>query len=465
MYQFTTNTVINTQYAVDYNGNTLTDYNGSSIANFVGSSAGLKVTKVGDFKKANIVSIYKRPYMAGVKEIATIVVSGTTSGDHLRLTVDLKLSQAAQSEYANYSLDFLKPVVVEVIATGTAATDATALVTQLNSLKNRFGHKYFLASNSGTATITLTALEYEQHFNAITLAKVVADTNTITQYSLTTLASGIVGTTGKIGFGDDNWMARQFMLPTAENVRYFGISKTERPVIGGNYSQYTLRYSVAKDYEDGIVGGGSSVTTHVFWVRASLVTLFEAEIAKVGLSIPVTLQASASDGTGTTTLTVKYLNTTLNETDQIVWEGAVGDVTFASDEVLKATVNTSGVVTTAALTGIGDVVITATDSVGNTATIYYNVYTTLAATAANTTGTTPATAMSLDTSDNATNQIAVGTTGAGTITYATNEPTVALVGASTGLVTTNDVTGTGNVTITVTDSAGNVDYVYYTVVA
>lgn len=464
MYQFTTNTVINTQYAVDYNGNILTDSTGANIANFVGSSTGLKVTKVGDFKKANIVSIYKRPYMAGVKEIATIVVSDTTSGDHLRLTVDLKLSQAAQSEYANYSLDFLKPVVVEVIATGIVGTDATALVTQLNSLKNRFGHKYFLASVN-SATITLTALEYEQHFNAITLAKVVADTNTITQYSLTTLASGVVGTTGKIGFGDDNWMARQFMLPTAENVRYFGISKTERPVIGGNYSQYTLRYSAAKDYEDGIVGGGTSVTTHVFWVRASLVALFEAEIAKVGLSIPVTLQASASDGTGTTALTVKYLNTTLNETDQIVWEGAVGDVTFESDEILKATVNTSGVVTTANLTGIGDVVITATDSVGNTATIYYNVYTTLAATAANTTGTTPATAMSLDTSDNATDQIAVGTTGAGTITYATNEPTVALVGASTGLVTTNGVTGTGNVTITVTDSAGNVDYVYYTVIA
>lgn len=334
MYQFTTNTVINTQYAVDYNGNILTDSTGANIANFVGSSTGLKVTKVGDFKKANIVSIYKKAYSAGVKEVATIVVSGTTSGDHLRLTVDLKLSQAAQSEYANYSLDFLKPVVVEVIATGTAGTDAAALVTQLNSLKNRFGHKYFLASVN-SATITLTALEYEQHFKAITLAKVVADTNTITQYSLTTLVSGVVGTTGKIGFGDDNWMARQFMLPTAENVRYFGISKTERPVIGGNYSQYTLRYSVTKDYEDGIVGGGTSVTTHVFWLPASLVGAFELAIFNTGINI----QAIASEQTFTLTATDDTTAAVkIDISDIVPFISSASEITATSSVVAKGTI-------------------------------------------------------------------------------------------------------------------------------
>jgi len=185
------------------------------------------------------------------------------------------------------------------------------------------------------------------------------------QYEDVSASTFAVTTPGKLGFGDDNWMLRRVMLPTAENVRYFGISKNERPVLGGNYSEFVLRYSVTKDGTDGIVGDGISVTTHVFYVIAGEVARFQAAIDAVGLTVPATLVLAASDLT---------LTTSSNETSQITWSGGVGAVTFASDEPTRATVGaTTGLVTTAGVTGTGAVVITATDTVGNTDTLTYTV--------------------------------------------------------------------------------------------
>lgn len=371
MYQYTTTNVINTQYAKDYDGNTLYDSTGTEISMVVGSSTGLKVHKVGNFLKANIVSIYKRPYQAGVKEIARVRIPTITSGFVARLEIVLKLSGSTQSEYTNYSLDFLKPITVEVIALSTAALTAAALVAQLNALKDRFGHSYVTAAVVTTDYVQITCKQVEQRVKSMVISSCDPATwmtgNSIIQPIYTDVSGTTfsVTTPGKIGFGDDNWMARHIMLPTAENVRYFGISKNERPVLGGNYSEYVLRYSVTKDGTDGIVSGGTSVTTHVFYVISGEVSRFETAISNVGLTVPATLQITAVD---------LSLATGSNQTDQIVWSGGVGAVTFASsDETIALVGATTGLVTTAGVTGTGEVIITATDSVGNTDTLTYTV--------------------------------------------------------------------------------------------
>ena len=363
MYQFSTTNVINSQYAVDYNGNPLKDISGNNVAKYSGSAAGLSVAKVGFFKKAGIVSIYKRPYQAGVKEVASITVPTLTSGAAARLIIDIKLSQSTQSEYTNYSLDFKLPVAVEILSSGNASTDAAAFITQLNTLKNRFGHSYVVAASGGGAVITLTAKEDVQRFNSIVISKETANSNSMTQVDYVTEATGSVTTPGKIGFGDDAWMLKAVMVPTAENVRVFGISKDERPIMGGNYSQYVLRYSIDKDGTDGIVSGGKSVTTHVFYVLNSLVSGFETEIGNIGLTVGL-MNISAADVS---------LATATNDTSQIVVTGAIGAVTFSSDQPTRATVNSSGLVSTAGVTGTGAVVITATDSVGNTDTLNFTI--------------------------------------------------------------------------------------------
>jgi len=145
MYQFTTTNIINS--SLDSNGTT---------AKYAGTTTSLSVSRVGKFLKDNILSITKRAYYAGVKEIAKVQIPTITSGLVARLTVDVRLSQETNSEYANIALAFKKPVAVEVLATGTAATDAAALVAQINGLKDRFGHSYLVAAVIDTDYVQVT---------------------------------------------------------------------------------------------------------------------------------------------------------------------------------------------------------------------------------------------------------------------------------------------------------------------
>ena len=361
MYQFTTTTILNSQL----------DSNGTS-AKYTGTSAGLNVTRVGNFKKANIVSFYKRPYQAGVKEVATITIPAIEAGYTARLEIDVRLSQQTDSEYANTYLYFKKPVVVEIIATNSATNDALSLISQINGLKDRYGFSYITATTGGAGVITLTATNNNQRFFSAKILKEVAltlNSNSIIQpeYEDVSSTTFAVSTPGIVGFGDDEYMIRSIMFPTYENSRYFGTNKEERPIIGGNYSQYTLRYSIAKDGMDGIVAGGTSITTHVFYVPAANVTTFETAISNVGLTIPATFIAIKTDADGN-------LSTGADATDQITWSGNVGAVTFVSDQPTRAAVGaTTGLVTTADLTATGAVVITATDAVGNTDTVSYTI--------------------------------------------------------------------------------------------
>lgn len=278
MYQFTTTNVINSQYALDYNGNILKDGKGNSVAKYAGTSTAFTVAKVGTFKSSGIVSVYKRPYSAGVLETATLTIAApATSGDQLRLTIEIRQSQNTQSEYTNYSLDFKKPIVVEIISSGNSTTDAAALVAQLNTLRDRFGYGYVTATSS-TNVITLVAKENTQRFNVIDYAKITPNANSLVQYDAVTVYSGVITVPGALGFGDDAWMQRSIMLQTLENTRYFGISKDERPVLGGNYTEYALRYSIPKDGNDGTWGAGTSVTTHVFYVISTQQAAFETAL-------------------------------------------------------------------------------------------------------------------------------------------------------------------------------------------
>ena len=157
MYQFTTTNIINSN--LDSNGTT---------TRFTGSTTALNVTRVGKFLKSGIVSVWKRAYTVGVKEVASVVVPTITAGQVARLELDIRLEQSTNSEYANVALYFQKPVVVEVIATGVVDTDGAALVAALNTLKDRFGYAYITATyTAGTDTIAVTAKDNNQRFESV----------------------------------------------------------------------------------------------------------------------------------------------------------------------------------------------------------------------------------------------------------------------------------------------------------
>ena len=355
MFQFTTNTVINS--ATDENG--VARYAKIDLA----SGPALRILKTGTFKKDNIVSLHKRPYQAAVLEKAEITIKDITAGDVLRLEVGIHLSEQTEADYANSYMDFKKPIILEIISSGTAATDATKFAQELTKLGTRFGYSYFKAEVKGTTPndviVVLTAKTPYQRFKKVELSKAVATTDyNLVKYSV--LSTGSVTLAGKVGFGDDDWMVRRVMLPTAENVRYFGITKEERPILGGNYSEFVLRYKIDKDGDDGIVSGHKSITTHVFWVPAALVSAFETEVVKV---VPVGLSVTASKTT---------LDTSDNESATLTILNAVGPVTIVSGtpNTLAVSGNT---VTTDGVSGTGEVTVTVTDTLGNVATVTITV--------------------------------------------------------------------------------------------
>ena len=278
MFLYTTTTIINAANAVDVQGNALLDNAGDPVARYAGTAEEFKVIGTGTFKASDIRSVYKRAYAAGVKEVATITIPGATSGDLLRLTVEVKLDGSVQSDYANFTYDFKQPVVIDIASTGDAEDDAAEIVKVLNKFKSEYGRSLFVASASG-AVVTFTARTNDQRFKSIVLEKVGAVPLNSLSPEITNLATGAVDVHGKIGFGDDAWMLKSVMLPTYENTRHFGIIKDERPILGGNYSQYTLKL-VTKAGEEGVfMGDDKSVTTHVFWVADSQVDAFEAALA------------------------------------------------------------------------------------------------------------------------------------------------------------------------------------------
>lgn len=348
MYQFTTTTVINS--ALDSNG---------TLAKFAGSATKFSVSRVGTFLKDKIVSIHKQGYVAPVKEVAKVTIPAA-AGLVLRAKVTVALSQETYSTYVNSTLDFQITPTVEVIGTATAATNATALKNAINSLKDRYSAPYIVATTS-TADLIITCVDPNQRIKNIELYVENGTTgNTIVEpkFDVVSTAAFTVTTVGKSGFGDSRWMMARIMQLTNENTRAFGMNMEERPVVGGNYTQYTLRYTIDKDEYDGILSGYKSTTTHIFYVLSTLVSDFETELAK--LSIPYGITVSADSVT---------LDLSNAETATLTTTNALGAVTYTSGTVATATVSGSTVTPLAA----GTTVITATDTFGNTDTITITV--------------------------------------------------------------------------------------------
>jgi hypothetical protein len=357
MFNFTTTTILNS----------LIDSSGSPRV--IGTSHGLNVLRVNNFKKDGIVSVYKQPYTAGAQEIAKVTIPTVQAGKVIRLTLDIRLSQQTDSEYANTYLYFKKPVVVEVLATGDAQTDAKALIKSINGLKTTYGFSYVTASLINTSDVQVKAVDNNQRFYAMTVETDKASTNSIIQPEYDDVTAGTFSVTnaGKVGFGDDEYMIRSIMLPTYENNRYFGVNKEERPIAGGNYTQYTLRYNIAKniDYNIGITGmGDRSITNHVFYVADSQVGTFESILVNnAGLVILNALPVMGSFTINDVDNPIAVSDTSQLSASNLSSPSAY--VTYTSATPAVATVSSDGLVT-----GItsGTSVITGTEYINGVAT-------------------------------------------------------------------------------------------------
>lgn len=343
----------------------------------------LRIKRIGDYKKANIKSVFKTVASDPVK--GTAVITPTTvdvaSGDY-RLVVYLRLQKSVNSLYANDLVYKGKPLFFEFKCTGVVATDITAMVKAINSQQRMWdnGITYLVASGDAT-TLTLTCADEYQLFYHVELQKFTATAlngdPTASQYvPVYKFVNGEAGNDGeivvnqsKLGVGTYDMLIQDLRLPTYENTNWISMNKMEMPIVGEKYTQYVLEYEV----ERGVMGLGSAGalvtarTTHVFFVKSDLVAAFDAILNAIVSDVQVVNYPGANQELFIIGDTLIDLSDA--EKTQLEVEGANGAITWKSGTTATATV-ADGLVTPVA---VGTTVITATDASGNSGSITIEV--------------------------------------------------------------------------------------------
>ena len=313
MYQFTTNTILNT--AKDENG----------ADRVISKATQLSVSYVGNFKTANVENktVYKTAASDPVMPVATISITDALAkakklnasfvSGTFRVNLYIRLQGSQNSLYANDFVFKGRPLYIEAeyTADDTAATLADKFIANAKKYALTINQDAMVTLTSATATdvttLTITGTSEYQVFTTATLEYYNTSAGILvggyTQGEWETATTGTVSPQGKEGFGTYQYMIKNVQLPTATNTSWLAINRFERPIVGGKYSQYILKYCVNR----GIMGADAvgvpvkSITTHIFWVESALVTAFEAALTTAKLTItaiPDTTQdASLEDDT------------------------------------------------------------------------------------------------------------------------------------------------------------------------
>jgi len=367
MFQFTTETIINSN--VDSSGATKFFANGNTFS----------VLRAGNYKSSEVVSVFKNPYSAAVKEtLVTTITGNPVVGQIYRLALDIKLSGSANSEYANDFVVRSKRFFYEVKAATTVAADlATLFTTAVLKEATVTGFSLFTVSNAG-AVITITSgTEYQRFKKAeiqTLLDGTVVNGAVLTGYDnynvyQDLIATGAV-TAGKQGFGTTTWLTKNLRLPTIDRTNWTAIGQEELPTAGGQYTQYSIRSAIKRSVTGmGAVGQEmTSIVTAIFYVLSTVTTAFESAMTTAGLTILNAQPATGNEFIVTTPDTTIAVGDFTTLTPQ----GAVGAVTYAVSDATKfASVNANGVTSVALAPGAN--IVTVTDSLGNTGTITINV--------------------------------------------------------------------------------------------
>lgn len=236
----------------------------------------LKVLRVNDFKKDNIVAIYKKEAEDAKAGSVTFATVPSVEGKLYRINLYVRLSGSQNSYYSNDMVFKGRPFVYEYTG-GTTAENIVKLIQNINQL---YGDKFLKVEVAGSG-IKFTGDNYA----LFTIAKIEEFVQDSTVPSVNggiwkEVAKGEI-TKCVNGFGTYDQILKDLRLPTMESRRWEAVNKEELPIPGTLYNQYTLDYCV----ERGILGTDAvgdmvkSLTHHVFFVPQALATAFEAELA------------------------------------------------------------------------------------------------------------------------------------------------------------------------------------------
>ena len=281
MFQFTTQTIINSENLIDIEGNPLVDNSGNNVKRWYADKDKIDILGVGTLQKKYINHVFHKEATDRVLEVAELDITGTVAkGDIVRLTITPSLRGKADPEYVNSSLMFKHPQVIDIEVNDPAEV-AEELAKAIKDLRTEFGKSMFNATGAGKI-LTITAKDAHQRFAELRADKIEAPTGNLLSPKITNLGVGTIKTRGEVGFGDYFWMTRRVVIPTSQNRSFFGIKQDERPIEGASYDQFTIHYASPTGIKDVNRGNYVSEVTHVFWVKSDLVTGFLSVFAGEG---------------------------------------------------------------------------------------------------------------------------------------------------------------------------------------
>lgn len=309
----------------------------SGLAKFAyeASTKTIKVLRVGNFEVPNITVdggeraiIYKvTPRLPQKAQAEIQIPSGLAVGQKLRLFIDLKLSNAAYSEFASQGRVFnIKPYWIEIDTPaksgGTVETPANIaeyIVKAMNANFARFNNAKFRASikDGNTDTIVIDVLNEYMRFNSVQLQTIDTLLSSEKERYFTPFKYGKVTREGQEGFGTYEYMMKNIQLPTTEHTNWMALGQDSKIIPGVNYTMYKFTYVVKRQHA-GIQTIGEemySASTHVFWVAQDAVDEFETVLTganvlvqdgtKKNILITVNPQAVQVKVDATVTLDVK----------------------------------------------------------------------------------------------------------------------------------------------------------------
>lgn len=298
MFQFTTTNVINSNKDLT-TGKDLWKYEAASGS----KPAVLRIKRVANFVKSNVMAIYKAAAVAPEMAKASInfaQISGS-AGDIFRLNIYVGLSEASQD--SRYSNDFKfkgKPFCIEFVWKDTAANTVKELVKTINKYEMLVYGEKLLNVSYNTTFLVVEATDEFQKFSRLDIEKFDKDAyhsmgdfkvvRSISDLGAAKTANSQVTNSaegffpGKEGFGTYSFILHNLRIPTSMRTRAFGVNQDENPIAGATYNQYTIHYCADR----GILGNNAvgdtvkSMTTHVFYVKSDLASSFETALQNIG---------------------------------------------------------------------------------------------------------------------------------------------------------------------------------------
>ena len=254
----------------------------------------LKIKRDFVFVKDNVLAIRKAEGKEAVKCSAKVdfstlrdTLKPTKGKNYCRFDVYLGVEGAEPYIYSTPWVQKGIPFWVEFTVSDTAT--AKSIADDLESLikKNHVfqqGKDLIKITNDGSGVLTLTGTDEFQRFKKIEISLYDGEKDYADKVAEITTGGPIeVTVRGENSFGTYSQIIKDLRLPTAANTQWTHIRQAETPIVGAIYDQYIVEYA-APATNDGLQCVGqrmNSHTTHVFWVKHDLQSVWETALKKI----------------------------------------------------------------------------------------------------------------------------------------------------------------------------------------